>query len=120
MNRKLALAFVIASTAAATAFAEDATMVNEQFVSTATRADVIAELQQYRQSGVNPWADEYNPVLQMRSERTRADVTSEYLRSRDTVGALNGEDSGSVYLAHRDGERQQATQLATAPVADWD
>ena len=120
MNRKLALAFVIASAAAAPAFADDPTIVNEQFVSTMSHAEVMAALQQYRQSGLNPWADEYSPILQMHSERTRADVTSEYLRSRDVVGALNGEDSGSVYLAHRDGERQRATQLANAPVADWD
>lgn len=120
MNRKLALAFVIASAFAAPAFADDPTIVNEHFVSTATRAEVMAELQQFRQSGINPWADEYNPIQQARSERTRAEVTNEYIRSRDMVGALNGEDSGSVYLARRDVERQQPTQLAVAPVADSD
>jgi hypothetical protein len=122
MTRKLALALglVIASAAATPAFADDPTIVNEQFVSTATRADVMAELQQFRQSGIDPWADGYNPLLQARSERTRAEVTGEYIRSRDLVDALNGEDSGSVYLARRDGQRQQPTQLAVSPVADWD
>jgi hypothetical protein len=78
----------------------------------------MAEMHQFRRSGINPWADEYNQIPLMRSGLTRAEVTAEYLRSRDVVGALNGEDSGSVYLARRDGERQRATQLATAPSAN--
>ncbi len=118
MNRKTALALVIASAAATQAFADDPTIVEDHFVSTATRADVIAEMQQFRQSGIDPWADAYNPVAQMRSDLTRAEVTAEYLRSRDMVNALNGEDSGSVYLARREGAQPQATQLAAMPVAE--
>ena len=120
MNRKFALAFVLACAVAAPAFADDPTVVDEHVVSTATRADVMAAFQQFRQSGINPWADEYNPLLQVRSERTRADVTNEYIRSRDQVEALYGEDSGSAYLARIEGARRQPTQLAASPMADGD
>jgi hypothetical protein len=40
--------------------------------------------------------------------RTRAQVQSEYVRSRDFVAAFTGEDSGSVYLARVAAERRAA------------
>lgn len=43
------------------------------------------------------------------SVRTRAQVRAEYLRSRDVVAALTGEDSGSAYLA-RVAARQRAAR----------
>ena len=109
MIRMTALALVVAS---ATAFADDGTYETPRFVSTATRAEVMSELQQFRQSGVNPWADEYDAVRTLRSERTRAEVTSEYIAARATVAAFNGEDSGSAYLARRDNAKGQATHMA--------
>lgn len=118
MDRKTALALVIAAAAAAPAFAEgDGNYQPDPFVSTRTRAEVMAELQEARKSRIDPYADEYNPVHHMRSERTREEVTREYLASRDMVSALNGEDSGSVYFARRDSGQPAATQLASAPVA---
>jgi hypothetical protein len=60
---------------------------------------VQEELRQFRMAGNSPWADEYNPLAQFRSSRTRAEVTAEYMGSRATVAALNAEDSGSSYLA---------------------
>ena len=120
MNRMTALALVIAAAAAGTARADDGTYETPPFVSSATRAEVLAELQQYRQSGVNPWADEYNPVAQMRSDRTREEVTREYIASRDAVAAFNGEDSGSAYLARRDNGHGMATNMAHAPAAGQD
>jgi hypothetical protein len=34
---------------------------------------------------------------------TRAEVTAEYIQDRDSVAALNGEDSGSMHLAQKHG-----------------
>jgi hypothetical protein len=108
MNRKIALALLLVS---AGAYADDITM-DPPFTSTASRAQVLQELQQFRQSGVNPWADEYNPVAGFRSARTREETTREYIQSRDVVGALNGEDSGSAFLARREPAQPAATQMA--------
>jgi len=119
MNRKIALALAFVSAAAAMpALADDPTIIDEHVASTASREAVIAEMQQFRQSGVNPWADEYNPLAQMHGDRSRAEVTAEFLHSREMVSALNGEDSGSAYLARRDGTQPPATQLAAMPVAE--
>ncbi|MBC5786167.1 DUF4148 domain-containing protein [Ramlibacter sp. USB13] len=115
MARKTALALVIASAAAVSAFAEDGTYQPDPFTSMKSRADVLSELQEARRSGVNPWADEYNPVMHMRSDRSREEVTRDYLSSRDSVSAFGGEDSGSVYLGHREATQPQAAQLAVAP-----
>ncbi|HEY0884643.1 MAG TPA: hypothetical protein VGE20_05150 [Ramlibacter sp.] len=48
-----------------------------------------------------------------RSVRTRAQVRAEYLRHREVVAALTGEDSGSAYLA-RVAARQRAARLEGA------
>ena len=114
MDRKIALALVIAA-AAGSAFADDPTPQPEPFTSVKTRAEVLAELRDARQSGIDPWADAYDPLLHMRCERTREEVTLEYLATRDRVSALNGEDSGSVYLARREGAHEPAIQLASSP-----
>lgn len=108
MNRKIALALLLAS---AGAYADDITM-DPPFTSTASRAQVLQELHQYRQSGVNPWADDYNPVAGFRSALTREQVTQEYIQSRDVVGAFNGEDSGSAFLARREPAHPAGTQMA--------
>ena len=100
MNRNIAFAFVLATAAAAgTAFADDITVETTPFVSTMTRAEVRAEMQQARAAGINPWAQDYDQLAAFHAERSRADVTAEYTAGRDQVAALNGEDSGSVYLA---------------------
>jgi hypothetical protein len=101
MKRHLAIALVLA--AAGNAFADDITVDATPFTSTASRAQVQAELQQFRQSGVNPWAQTYNPLAQFSSNVTRAQVTAGYIASRDAVAAFGSEDSGAAYLA-----RQQA------------
>ena len=100
MNRYLlASALAIAAASANVAFADDITVDPHPFASTLTRAEVQGQLQQYRREGVNPWSTSYNPIARFQSGRTRAEVTAEYIRSRDEVAALNGEDSGASWLA---------------------
>lgn len=98
MNRNFALALVVACAAAGPACADDITIDPHPFVPSLSRAEVLQELQDFRKAGVNPWADDYNPVAGARSSRTRAEVTAEFVAERRTVAALNGEDSGSNYL----------------------
>jgi hypothetical protein len=114
MNRKIALTLVLASIAAGSAFAETPMVDNTPFQSTMTREQVQADLQQYRQSGSNPYADGYDQLREFRSARTRAEVTAEYIASRDMVSALTGEDSGARYLAQREMPRTYGRQLAAA------
>jgi hypothetical protein len=64
-----------------------------------TRADVQSELAQYQKAGVNPWSIRYNQLAAFRSVKTRDEVRAEYLAERNEVAAMNGEDSGSAYLA---------------------
>lgn len=108
MNRNIALALLLAS---AGAHADDITM-DPPFTSTLSRAQVLQDLQQHRQAGVNPWADDYNPLAGLRSALTREQVTQEYIQARDVVGAFNGEDSGSAFLARREPAQPADTQMA--------
>jgi hypothetical protein len=102
MNRKLAIAIAIAiacATVAGNAFADDITVDPHPFVSTMSRAQVQAELKAFRQSGVNPWADDYNQLAHFQSSMTRAQAKADFLASRDSVAAMGAEDSGSSYIA---------------------
>jgi hypothetical protein len=60
---------------------------------------VLEELRQHRNAGNSPWADDYNPLAQFRSNVSRAEVTAGFLASRNTVAAFSAEDSGSTYIA---------------------
>jgi hypothetical protein len=107
MNTKSLFAAAIAIAAAGTAFAQTAPNLygaeggtQDAFVPTLSRAQVQAELAQYKRAGVNPWAQWYDPLKSFKSTANRADVTAAYVASRDEVAALNGEDSGAAYLAH--------------------
>jgi hypothetical protein len=118
MNRKLTLSsLVLAAAFAGSAFAEspNAGVANDNFVSSRTRADAAAELTAYKQSGVNPWSTQYNPLRNFKSTATRADVTAGYLASRDEVHALTAEDSGSAYLAQARVTSVPPTTLAGQP-----
>lgn len=117
MNRKIALALILASTGAV-AYADDITMDPVPFTSTLTRAQVMQDLQQYRRAGVNPWADDYNQLAQFRSGLSREQVVAEFKLSRDSMSALNGEDSGSMYLARREQAVKGGTHLAAAPARE--
>ena len=103
MNRSI-LVSTIAATAAtfsATAFAESplAGVDTNPFVSSKSRAEVRAELNEYKRAGINPWSMSYNPLSTFKSRTSREAVTAAYLNARDEVAALNSEDSGSAYLA---------------------
>ena len=100
--------------AAGSAFADDITIEPTPFVSTRTRAEVIAEMQQAR-SEASPWADTYDQLAAFRSTLTRAEVVADYLLSRDEVQAFNGEDSGSMYLMAARSLGVAAPVMAKAP-----
>jgi hypothetical protein len=100
MNTKSLLALAaFATLAAGAARADDITIDPVPFQSTVSRAQVQAELAQYKQAGVNPWSTSYNPLKGFQSARTRDEVRAEYIGHRDEVAALNSEDAGSAYLA---------------------
>ena len=100
MNRHIASALVITAAAVAgNAFADDITIDTTPFNSTKSRAEVRAELDQFKKSGTSPWSTQYNPLAKFQSTNSRAQVVAEYVASRNEVAAFNGEDSGSHYLA---------------------
>lgn len=112
MNRKFALAIVAAAaTLTGNAFADDITIDTTPFVSTQSRAEVRAELGQYKRAGVNPWSNQYNPLARFESELSRAQVVADYVANRDEVAAINSEDSGSAYFA-RSEDGTDATRVA--------
>jgi len=113
MNRKLALAIVAASFAAGNAFADDITVDTTPFTSTKSRAEVQAEL---GLRGPNVWSTQYNPLATFKGSLTRAQVQAEYIKARDEVAALNGEDSGSAYLARGLNTQVDGTRLAGQPL----
>lgn len=92
--------------------ADDITIDPLPFVPSASRAEVRAELKTFKKSGVNPWSIAYNQLRNFQSTKTRAEVTAEYIMERDAVAAMNGEDSGSRYLAERRDAERSAVLLA--------
>ena len=119
MNRNITTALVVAAAAAfaGNAFAETPTVVKDDFVSSASRAQVNAELVAFKQAGVNPWSTQYNPLRYVQGTKSRAQVVGEYLASRDQVAALNGEDSGSTWLAQAAPRNAFGATLASLPVS---
>ncbi|HSH89628.1 MAG TPA: hypothetical protein VK996_06560 [Ramlibacter sp.] len=89
----LLAAAVVTSTAA---YAQEA-----DFVSTRTRAEVIAEIRTPWPRG-NPWSAFYN-MNPPNSTATRDQVQGQYVANRDGANAFHGEDSGSVYLMKAQG-----------------
>lgn len=103
MIRKLALTLVAAAAAgsamAGTAYVGDIAVETDAFTSERSRAEVQAELAQYKQAGVNPWSRSYDPLKSFVSTKSRDQVAAEYVQARDRVAAFTREDSGSAYLA---------------------
>jgi len=117
MNRNIASILAITAAAfAGQAFAESPTVLKDDFVSTASRAQVNAELVAYKKAGVNPWSTQYNPLRAFQSTQSRAQVVNAYIASRDQVAAFTGEDSGSAYLNQAVAGRAVSDTLAGTPV----
>ena len=116
MNRNIAFAFVLATAAVGNAFADDITVETTPFTSTASRAEVQAELAQFKRSGANPWALNFSPLAQFHSSKTRAQVVAEFMSARDEVSAFNSEDSGSSYMARDAGTEAGSTRVAGQPL----
>jgi hypothetical protein len=83
--------------------------------SAATRADVDQQFAQYRKTGVNTFSISYNPVNSFKGQKTREQVTAEFLDSRNAVNAMTAEDSGSAYLSARRSTVDASRQLAGQP-----
>lgn len=117
MNRTLTLAAVLSVVAlAAQAETPDAAGQFATAVSSgATTAQVQSQLAAYKKAGVNPWSISYNPLASFQSQKNRAQVTGEYLASRDAVAAMTGEDSGSAFLASNKVGVDASRQLAGQP-----
>lgn len=114
MNRNIASALILAAAAVGNAFADDITIESTPFSSTASRAEVQAELKQYKQAGVNPWAMSYNQLKGFNSVKSRNEVVGEFIANRAAVSALNGEDSGSAYLAQGGVRSNDSIRLASS------
>jgi hypothetical protein len=112
MNRTSALVLAAAALAATASYADDITVDTASFVGTRSRAEVQAELAQFKQSGPNVWATSYNQLAQFQPQRTRGEVKAEFLAARAQVQALGAEDSGSSYLARNRAARADATRVA--------
>jgi hypothetical protein len=120
MNRYAAALLAVSAAAfGGQALAESPNAVPEQaFVASKSRADVQAELAQYKQAGVNPWSTSYNPLRDFKSVASRDQVTAAYVAARDEVAAFGREDSGAEYLAQRGQAPSSATTLAGQPAAN--
>jgi hypothetical protein len=116
MNRTSALVLAAAALAATASHAGDISgdisADATPFVGTRSRAEVQAELVQFKQSGPNVWATSYNQLAQFQPQRSRGEVKAEFLAARGQVEALGGEDSGSRFLVRSRAARADATRVA--------
>ena len=110
MNRTLAA--IALAVAAGSVLADDITLDPHTFVSTRSRAEVIAEMTDSRLVPADVQADIDNRGATMTSSVTREQVTLAYLASRDEVAAMNSEDGGSAWRLARAREIVPAPMLA--------
>src|SRR5205814_2873472 len=92
--------------------ADDITIDHTPFQSVRTRAEVQAELAQYKQAGVNPWSISYNQLAAFQSTKTRAEVIAELQADHGVTAAQYAEDSGSLRLSQQAPARRVGTTLA--------
>lgn len=116
MNRHFAIALVLALCAAGNVLAHDIA-IEPPFTASRSRAEVLAELQQFRQSGADPWSQSYDQVAQMRGERTRAEARRDFIAARAAMAAMHCEDSGSTYLVRYRAD-EAAPRFAVLAAAD--
>jgi hypothetical protein len=134
MNRPLASALAIVSTAAAAialaalapsnAYADDITVDTTPFVGSRTRGEVRADLlgqgEQLR-AGTSEWVLQYNQPARIKSALTSNEAKAEFKTSRPLVSALTGEDSGSAYfMKSRVPFNPNAGSVMGAPAAETD
>src|SRR6478609_3203073 len=117
MSRKSLSAFALAVIATSTAWAETPTIVKDTFVSTKSRAEVVAELHAYKKAGVNPYSISYNPLKNFQGSLSREQVVAAYLADRDAVAALHSEDGGSAWFAQQRTPFPADTATASAVAA---
>ena len=119
MNRNFALAVVIAAAATGNAFAESPTIDTTPFKSTASRAEVRAELATFvAAGGVTPRGEGYAQMAPFTSSKTRAQVTAELMATpRSELAAYHGEDGGSSYMARSAVRGDGMTRLAQSRMA---
>jgi len=79
--------------------ADDIRIDPSPFVPSAPRAEVRAELDVFKKPGISPWATHYDLLSDFKSSATRAQVIAEYIRERDAIASMTGEDSGSKFLS---------------------
>jgi hypothetical protein len=114
MNHRIASAFTFSSTVAvatiaaaflsSNAYADDPTIDTTVFVSTLSRAEVRAEVMSHRDqitAAGGEWAGQQNEQRPFHSAYTVEQVRSEYKAARNEVRMMNGEDSGSSYIAQQ-------------------
>jgi len=116
MSRNIASAFILAAAVTGNAFADDITVDHIPFLAQKSRTEVQVELAQFKAAGVNPWSIRYNHLAGFASTKSRQEVASDYIANRESVSALNGEDSGSAYLA-KIAARSGSVRLARSSVA---
>jgi len=115
MNRITRIAAIALSFAAAgSAFADDITIDPVQHQSLKTRAQVQAELAQYKAAGVNPWSMGYSLSTGFQPQRTRADVIAEVKAAQASgeLQAVGAEDSGAAYYARVRTQARQGNVIA--------
>jgi hypothetical protein len=112
----LPLAACLAAAALAARAGDDGYRALES-TGTMTRAEVLQQLADYKRAGVNPHASSYNPLKDFRSERTRAEVQADYLAGAQEAAAMNGEDSGSAWLAAHKGSTFGTRLAGVTPFA---
>lgn len=91
-------ALAVAAAVLSPAYADDITIA-PAFVGSRSVAEVQAELVQFKASGIDPWAHDYDQRHGFQSVATREEVSAEYLATRLQAAARHGEDSGSGQLA---------------------
>ena len=109
MNRHIAsiLAISAAAFVSGSALADDITIDTTPFSSSKSRAEVQAELGQFKKAGTSPWSTQYNPLAKFQGAASRDRVVAEFIASRQaSCPALR--DSGPLRGAAPGGQPREA------------
>ena len=114
MNTRILAAAALVIAATGSAWADDITVDTTPFASQKSRAEVQAELQQYKRTGINPWSTQYNPLRHAVSQKARANVVAETRAAvaSGEIAAYTGEDSGALHAAARTAPARSTTLVA--------